>query len=106
MKIILLFPHSVDSVLCLELFLHKKGESYFMLGKYEPFSAKLTPDALAECDQPRKIPLKYSASARDCTRAMERTDKEINSFVRCDIMTDMCITLIIFHTVSGRSDSC
>ena len=32
-------------------------------GDIEPFSATLAQDGLAECDQPRKNPLKYSAVA-------------------------------------------
>ena len=57
-------------------------------GKIEPFSATLAQDGLAECDQPGKNPLKYSAMARNWTRAMERTDSEIRSFSHWTTMTD------------------
>ena len=47
------------------------------MGVIEPFSATLAQDGLAECDQPRKNPLKYSAVAGNRTRATGRTDSEL-----------------------------
>ena len=46
-------------------------------GEIEPFSATLAQDGLAECDQPGKNPLKYSAVAGNWTRATGRTDSEL-----------------------------
>jgi len=42
-------------------------------------------DGLAECDQPGKNPLKYSAVAGNWTRATGRTDNELSHLA---IMTD------------------
>ena len=46
----------------------------------EPFSATLAQVGLAECDQPGKNPLKYSAMAGNWTNATGKTDSEIHSF--------------------------
>jgi len=46
-------------------------------GEIEPLSVTLAQDALAECDQPGKNPLKYSAVAGNWTRATGRTDGEL-----------------------------
>ena len=54
-------------------------------GEIEPFSATLAQDGLAECDQPEKNPLKYSAVAGNWTRATGRTDSELSHWA---IMTD------------------
>ena len=56
-------------------------------GEIEPFSATLDQDGLAECDQPGKIPLKYSAMAGNWTRATGRTDSELSHWA---IMTVHC----------------
>jgi len=53
---------------------HREGNS---MGVIEPFSASLAQDGLAECDQPGKNPLKYSAVAGNRTRATGRTDSEL-----------------------------
>jgi len=42
-------------------------------GRLSHFSATLAQDGLAECDQPGKIPLKYSATAWNRTRMSGRT---------------------------------
>jgi len=47
-------------------------------GEIELFSATLAQNGLADCDQPRKNPLKYSATSGNWTRAKERTDSEIH----------------------------
>ena len=47
------------------------------MGVIEPFSATLAQEGLAECDQPGKNPLKYSAVAGNRTRATGRTDSEL-----------------------------
>ena len=54
-------------------------------GEIEPFSATLAQDGLAECNQPGKNPLKYSAVAGNWTRAKGRTDSELSHW---PIMTD------------------
>ena len=43
----------------------------------EPFSATLAQDGLAECDQPGKNLLEYTAMAGNWTRAMGKTDGEL-----------------------------
>ena len=58
-------------------------------GEIEPFSAKQAQDGLAECDQPEKNLLKYSAVAGNWTRATGgRTDSEIHLFTHWAIVTD------------------
>ena len=47
------------------------------LGGIGPFSAALAQDRLAECDQPGKNPLKYSATAGNWTGDTGRTDSEL-----------------------------
>ena len=54
----------------------------------EPFSDTLAQDGLAECDQPGKNPLKYSAVAGNWTRATGRTDSELFHWA---IMTELYI---------------
>ena len=54
-------------------------------GEIEPLSATLAQDGLAECDQPKKNPLKYSAVAGNWTRATRRTNSELSHWA---IMTD------------------
>ena len=55
-------------------------------GEIEPFSATLAQDGLAECDQLRKNPLKYSAVAGNWARVTGRTDSELSHWA---ITTDV-----------------
>ena len=64
-------------------------------GEIELFSATLAQDGLAECDQPGKNPLKYSAMAGNWTRATGKTDRELSHRA---IMTDYPL-----HTVKDNS---
>jgi len=54
---------------------HREGNS---MGVIEPFSATLAQDGLAECDQPGKKPLKYSAVAGNRTRT-ELSTRRVSS---------------------------
>ena len=71
-------------------------------GRLSQFFAMLTEAGLAECDQPGKSRLKYSAMAGNWTRATGRTDSEIHSFCHGAIMTrpwgGMTVRFIYFPT--------
>ena len=72
-------------------------------GEIEPLYATLAQNRLAECDQPGKNPLKYSAMAGNWTRATGRTDSEIHSFSHWAIMTyESWITYIPLKWVTSR----
>jgi len=82
-------------------------------GEIEPFSSTLAQGGLAECDQPGKNPLKYSAVAGNRTRAMGRTDSELShwaimTWVKASInlLTWVCIidTSSLWYVPDAGSD--
>jgi len=73
----------------------------------ESFSATMAQDGLAECDQPGKNPLRYTAMAGNWTRATERADSELShwAIMTWDIgRTDSELSHWAIMT-TGRTDS-